>query len=334
MRNKFTSLLVLLIIAAVVVTFSYTGCKKDETVTPAPPVTSITATGTIRGVTPDTATGTLIVTDQNGNPIQGLQSNNVVATLSWNNKGPDTISCQGVVTLVPNTGGGKNVASAITMDYSGSMYQSWIVLMKKAIKTYISKMQTNDISEIIKFDDQVVVVRPFTSDKNLLNRAVDSLDNYFGGATALYQSINQGINDAAMQSAQQYIRAVVAFTDGGENSSSVSKDSIVRNAKRNAIPIYTVGFFYDTTGQYAWYDLKSISDSTGAFAFWANTQDTTGAGLEDIYNKISGQLANSYTITIYWPCGTQIPSGVLVNVRTTVTYNNLVSTFNTTYIQP
>lgn len=324
MKKNFIPLLT----AVLVIMFAFFyGCNKDSTpVAPGTTVSRIISNGSIVPNNHTQASGSMFVTDQDGNPIGGLASSNVTAQLKW---GTDMIkdSTIGIVTLTSNSTQGSNVAGAITMDYSGSMYQSQIDCMENGVLAYINAMKSNDLTEIIKFSTTVAVVQSFTSDKNLLRVADTSYWAGTGGTTALYQSIYQGTNDVKIQSSS-FVRAVVAFTDGGENASTVNRPTMISNALTNGIPVYTVFLYSDTSNSY-YRDMKNIADTTGGFNFWVKPDSCSN--LAQIYNKISGQLLGSYSIVINWQ-GNLPPAGTTVSATITTTYNGMVSTFTKTFI--
>lgn len=329
-------LLTLLVGVIIITSIFYLGCNKDESnpVGGGPTITSIKTNGSIVQVSRTQVNGTLFVTDQNNNPISGITSSNVTAKLKWTTvDNPQADSVFGTVTVSPNQGTGKNVAAAITMDYSGSMGSQQIDCMQNGVKTYISKMATNDQTEIIKFDHRVIVAQIFTNNKTLLNNAVDS--NYsLGGSTALYQSIFQGLNDVKnFNPTADFIRCVVAFTDGGENASTINRSTMINFALTNGLPVYTVGLYYsywDTTSS-AIMDLKNIADTTGGFFFGSIADSTCNSNLTNIYAKISGQIAGSYSLTIIWPAGNLPPTGTTVYCTITTTYSGHTSSFVKSY---
>jgi len=315
------------------------GCDENKT-TPCPvcpgsestTTTQIVANGSLAPTSRTQAQGTIIVADQSGNAITGITSQNISVRLTWGSSS----SVNGTIVIQSVAQTGKNIAAAMTMDYSGSMASSQILDMETGVKTFINAMKTNDICEIIKFDDYVHVVQPFTNSKTMLIHAVDSVV-YLGGMTALYQSIYTGVQDAAVKSASLYSRAVVAFTDGLENSSLVSLSTLLQTARSNAIPVYTIGLFDATLhstppGKNSTQEatLVQIADSTGGFYYYA----PDASQLNQIYNRISGQLSSGYTITITWPSASLPVSGTLVTVVITVNYNGLTDIFNRTYIMP
>lgn len=301
-------------------------CSEDSPLTPEG-VTSINVNGSLVQINRTNIEGTMFVTDQNNAPVTGITSSNVTAVLSWVGDG----SVNGIVTVQSGAASGKDIAAATTMDYSGSMQSDQIICMENGVKNYITAMNTNDITEIIKFDNSVIIAQTFTSNKSLLNAAVDS--NYFlGGSTALYQSIFQATNDAALQNSAQYIRCVIAFTDGGENASSVSRDQMISNALSKGIPVYTIGLldFYSGVLGNAGKDMKNIADTTGGFYF--RIPPDTCQGLSAIYSTIKGQLNGAYTLNIVWPSGSLPPTGTTVSALVTVTVGDLSASFRKEYV--
>lgn len=325
MKNK------IILIPLALLTFTWFGCSEDEIIQPNNPVTELNTNGTFIPISQTQIQGTMFITDQNGNPVNGLSASNISAKLFWTTVTPsDTASTGGAVTLVQNNQSNRIVAGAITMDYSGSMGTAQIACMKSGVLTYIDSMRNTDIAEIIKFSSGVAVVQSFTSDKNLLTNAVNANWSGSGGSTALYQSIYKATQDASAQPLNQYVRSVIAFTDGRENASSVSRTTMINFALQNAIPVYTVGLLYNASSAES-LDLQNIADTTGAFYF-RNDPDTC-ANLTDVYKTISGQLAGAYTLTVNWQ-GSLPNSGTAVTARITTTFGNLTSTFSRSYILP
>jgi VWFA-related protein len=318
--------------AMIVCIFMIIGCDENSNPTATQKVTEINANGSLAPTSRTQAQGTLVIADQSGNAITGLTSQNLSVQLTW----ATTHSITGTVVIQSLSQSGKNIAVATTMDYSGSMADDQILDMETGVKAFVNAIGTNDICEIIKFDSYVEVFQTFTNSKQTLLHAVDSV-GYFGGTTALYQSIYTGIQDLTNQSASSYARAVVAFTDGQENDSNIDFPTLIQTANANAIPVYTIGLFdstYHSTppglNSTREQTLVQIADSTGGFYFYA----PNAAQLVQIYGSISGQLSNAYTLTITWPSTTLPASGTLVTALITVNYNGLISTFQRDFIMP
>ena len=325
--------------------FLVAGCSKSSSPTsPGQKVTNLAAGGSFAPVSRTQVTGTLIVVDQSNQPISNLGASNITPILSWVAGTLD--SATGSVLLQNVSASGKKVAVAMTMDYSGSMFYGAmdsvtgkyqrILDMESGVKTFVRAMRTGDAAEIIKFGDNASVIQPFTTNQALLLKAADSL-SYDWGYTALYQSIYLGLTDAGAVSGTSYARAIIAFTDGGENNSIVNRAQVLALSRTLSIPVYTIGLLDSSShsvppGQYSYseLDLAQIADSTGGFYFYA----PTATQLSSIYSTISGQLSSAYVVTITFPSTGLPASGTPVTLTIRIKYNNLTTVLTRTYIMP
>lgn len=317
-------------ISLISISFWIASCKIDITAPVGPIITSINTNGTLTQINRTTVRSTVFVTDQNNNPVLGLTSSDIVAKLTWTSPFPDSVT--GTVSLVHNISEGKNVAAVLTMDYSESMWQGQIECMKNGVKTYVSKIGNDDQTEIIKFDHRVIVAQTFTNNKQLLYNAIDS--NYIlYGSTALYQSIYQGLNDVKnFNPSTEYIRCLVAFTDGGENASLISRETMINYALINGLPVYTVGLYFDSTYfQQEIRDLRNIADTTGGTFYYLKSDTTCNSVITAIYNQIASQIIGSYTLTITWPSANLPPSGTIVKCVIITTYSGHTNSFVKSY---
>jgi len=212
------------------------------------------------------------------------------------------------------------------MDYSGSMPEDAITNMENGIKSFISLMGASDKCEIIKFAAGVHLEQTFTSNKDSLNAAVDRLYSYGdNGATNLFGSMHQGLNDLDSQTG---MKALIAFTDGGENVYEYSQSQIISEAQSGGMPIYNIGL-----GDADASTLQYLADETGGRYFYAPTSED----LVNIYNMISGQLRGTYIFTwegVYAPG--YITSGTHVTLRVTTEYEcgngTIIDTTHNSYI--
>lgn len=254
----------------------------------------------------------MVVTDQEGNPLQNFTVGNF-AVMEFQTDSIDVDAGEITFDVFGGTAGGT-IVTPLTMDYSGSMSAENITDMETACSTFVVMMQSQDRAEIIKFSDYVGVVQAFTSDKNLLIAAIkDSI--WPSGLTALYDAVFQGIEDACPETG---LRAVLAFTDGWENASTHTLADCIAEALSCGLGVYTVGL-----GSPDSVSLDSLARATGGRYYHAPTSQE----LADLYSLISGQLQNSYTLK--W--NIQSPSGtVFIIVTTTYTCGN--GTFTSTAV--
>ena len=283
--------------------------------------------GPLRPVNRTTVSGNMFVADQNGNPILGLNANNITARLRWDLKNASPDSVTGTVTLTQATQ--PNIAGALTMDYSGSMGTQQIQCMENGVRAYINAMNSTDLAEIIKFSTIVQVMQTFTSNKSLLLHAVDSIFTGAGSLTALYQSIYQGLLDAYSISTSQYLRTIIALTDGSENASTVTRSQMISQSLSTGIPVFTITLTTFPTDPAA-LDMKNIADTTGGFPYVVdpnNCNITT-----TIYQKMYNILNNAYSITITWPSANLPPSGTTVTAVVYVSYQGYSGMFQRSYM--
>jgi uncharacterized protein YegL len=320
--SYYRSLSLFVVIAVVFSSYLFTGCNKtDEIITPGG-VTDVNVNGSLSPTSHNTAQGNMFVTDQDGNPLS-INSNNVSAVMNWTSDAAGTSN--GSVTISSTVS--QDIAAAVTMDYSGSMSSTDITCMETGVTAYVNAMSSGDIAEIIKFSTTVAVVQTFTSDKNALLAAVTS-GNPSAGSTALYQSIFKATQDVALQNTN-YLRTVVAFTDGGENASTVTRSAMIDEALNNAIPVFTVTLLNSGSDPT---DMKNIADTTGGFAFTVDPDSCTN--ISNVYAQINNQFNNAYNIQILWPNNEMPVAGTIVTVTITVTYEGIIKSFTKSFALP
>ncbi len=319
----YRSLSLFLFLVLVMSSYLLSGCNKDDEIIVGP-VSDIIVNGSLSPTSHNTAQGNMFVTDQDGNPIS-ITSSNVSAVMNW--AGPDASggSSNGSVTITSTVS--QDIAAGITMDYSGSMSSQDITCMETGVTAYVNAMGSTDISEIIKFGSTVAVVQTFTSNKTDLLNAINATSPV-SGSTALYQSIYVATQNVSAQSSN-YLRAVIAFTDGGENNSTVSRSTMIDEALNNGIPVFTVTLLNSGSDPS---DMKNIADTTGGFAFEVDPNNCNN--ISNIYTQINNQFNNAYVISITWPNNEMPPAGTPVTVTVTVTYENITKSFNKTFTLP
>jgi len=244
------------------------------------------------------------VTDQKGNAIKGLSKSNFkISMLEGGVEQPIPITDS---TTLPSV-----IITALTMDYSGSMYADTfsIPAMETALTTFVNLKNPYDQIEIIKFSDSLQVTVPLTSNTtSLLNGIIDT--TFYGhGYTAFYRAVIKGLDDVQTLALNNptYLPSVIGFTDGWNNLPPYTMDTLLQKSIFNQIPVYTVGYGPnpDTTS------LHTIADSTGgAYAY-----NPSASSLSLLYQIVNGQLSNSVVIPIPPP-----PAKGKVTYRVKVSY--------------
>ncbi len=252
--------------------------------------------------------GEISVRDTFGDPIKGIEENDVSAVLKWKDD-----STAGTVHFLP-IDDKKKTAFTLVMDYSPSMFGidndykkspkgKKVELTENAVKHFIDALGPNTFLKVIKFGRDIDVVQRFTKSKEIMANAID-LRSYPRGGTALFTAIYLALKDTTYDSNPTIAKTVIAFTDGMDNSSGkINMDSIFSASDSKAIKVYTIGlldkndeFSSDEERQQGEKDLKKISGMTGGFFYYAKD----ASSLEAIYKQIFDQITGSYHVTIKW----------------------------------
>jgi hypothetical protein len=177
-----------------------------------------------------------------------------------------------------------DVSLGMVMDVSGSM---------RGIAMAAAKQSAHDIAHLCdgEYDEMMLLqagakplVRvPFTSNKVQIHSSIDSCTP--GGPTALYDGIYAGLQELAAGGVN-HCRAVIVFTDGGDNGSSRTPQELIALANRNRIRIYTIG--YEDYGPKVYIEL--IAQLTGGKFF----QNPSASQMAMIYQEISGGIFPIY----------------------------------------
>ena len=179
-----------------------------------------------------------------------------------------------------------SMALAITMDYSGSMSPDDILHMETAVREFVQLLEPFDEVQIIKFSDDIQVMNDFTSD---LTEILDAIDAPFpSGSTAFFQAIYEGLhnlNSHENSSADHLFPIVIAFTDGGDNSSTASLQEVMDLSVIYQVPVYTVGL-----GGVDHTVMRAIAEYSGARYYFT----PTSAGIIQAFQTISSQVSNFY----------------------------------------
>ncbi len=305
-------LLPLLMIAVLAVLFITSGCRKDDQDVK---VDGIDVTIPRILLKDGKITMFISVTDLKGNAINNLsQSNIMIETI----KDGITTKVSGF-NLYSSTSTPTPIAAAMAMDYSGSMYfdTAFVPAMESAVKTFIGLKGLTDKLEVIKFDDNVYVVQPFTTDTILLYAAVDST-MALQGATAFYEACLTGLHDAAasVSSTLGVLPAMLGFTDGVNNVAPLNPDTVINTALQLQIPVYTLGFGGTPTYMPDTAMLRHIADTTGGRYYYTPNP----ADIQQLYQYVNGQLTGAMVVGFPWG------SKANATIRVTVVYQGYKAT--------
>jgi Ca-activated chloride channel family protein len=131
-------------------------------------------------------------------------------------------------------GSDDKVSCALVMDVTGSM-EKFLPSLKIAASRFVDELRDKEEVGIYTFTTSLSLAQPFTSDKKLLKQAI--LRTRAGGDTALFDSVSNVTRDLEARHGK---KAIVLFTDGADNSSTLNAAGASRRARLLGVPIYSI----------------------------------------------------------------------------------------------
>ena len=221
----------------------------------------------------------VLVTDQDGNTISGLNASNFLATEQSDLESQPTTE---TISVAPITGQG-GIRVALAFDKSGSMDGQPIIDAQAAVNAFIDTLTTLDRAAIISFGSPATFHDPpgFTSDKDALHSIVNSF--VAGGWTALYGAIHRAVTEINKEVG---VKAVVVFTDGHSENDTHTKEQAIILAKSSGVPVYTIAL--------GTHDYENILQEIAAEIGGYYTFSPTATDLQQIYNDIAQSIRDQY----------------------------------------
>lgn len=229
------------------------------------------------------------VTDANGNPIRTLREEDFA--LLENGEQVD-------ITDISQAGEQGPVTAVLTIDRSGSMLDlGKIDAARQAALAFVDMMRPEDQTGVVVFNTQVDVVHPISNDQESLRTAIRGIQAF--SDTALYDGLSESIN--LLQNVEGR-KAIILLSDGLDNSSRQSLDSVMGMVNNSEVSIYTIGLGDPNAGLGSTSAvnepaLQAIADqSRGQYIYSPGPE-----GLQELYQQISMRLQNEYRITYTTP---------------------------------
>ena len=192
------------------------------------------------------------------------------------------------------------IALALLVDTSASM-EARLPIAQEAAIGFSRKLRSQDLAEVIGFDNRVVVLQGFTNQASELEAAIRKTSA--GGSTSMYNAIYIALKDLkkAVAASTDEIRrqAIVVLSDGEDTSSLLPFEEVLDLAKRSETAIYAIGLRSAESSsaaskgfKEAEFVLRQLSQETGARSFFPNQL----ADLNAIYGQIAEELSSQYTV--------------------------------------
>ncbi len=257
---------------------------------------------------PTIRTGVIVI-DMTDEPVAGLDASNF------------TVQEDGVVqTPITVELSRSHIRASLLLDYSASMPPEALAALETASRNFLGYLVAGDHAQVIKFASGVEVLQEYTDDREALRQAIEHEPDLDLGSTSLYDAIYQSISGTAEQAGN---RAVIAMSDGADNSSVHSATSVMEHALAKGVPVFTIGLGHLIDEDV----LIAIAAKTGGLYYCAPTPQDLGA----IYERIAGTLSSQYLVTydtaINDPAGATVEHDLMIAVSVDDVYGEGVKQF-------
>ena len=155
------------------------------------------------------------------------------------------------------------ISVALALDRSGSVAGTSIYRLKAGAWRFVELFRAHssgtDEGAIFSFGDDVIKHIGMTTNLAALYDAIDGIYPY--GVTTMYDAVIEALNEVHNNGSNP-VKAVVVFSDGGDNNSFATVTDCITLANQYNIPIYSIGVGYEEQGAEL-ANMRKLADSTG-----------------------------------------------------------------------
>ena len=203
------------------------------------------------------------------------------------------------------------VSLGIVIDDSGSM-STKRTRVEAAALAMVRESNPQDEVCVINFNDDAFLDVPFTNDVHKMEQGLARIDSR--GGTAMRDALNMSL-DYTREKAKKDKKVLLVITDGNDNASNISLESVVRRSNQADTLVYAIGLFTEeekheaTKARRA---LKELTSATGGLAFYPKDVSEVQALAVEVARDIRRQY------TIYYTPAVQALDGSYRQIKVTV----------------
>lgn len=186
------------------------------------------------------------------------------------------------------------VSIGLLFDASGSM-QNKMRKSSEAAATFFKTANPEDEFFLVEFNERPRLAVPFTSDSDEIYKRIVRTRPF--GRTSLLDAIHLAL--AQMKNARNLRKAIVIFSDGGDNRSRYSCSEIKNATLESDVQVYAMGIFDEQSSRKLTPEeqngpglLDDLADYTGGRLYRVNNLDD----LPEIGARIGNELRNQYLL--------------------------------------
>src|SRR5437016_1936834 len=188
------------------------------------------------------------------------------------------------------------VSMGLIVDNSGSMRTKRGRVEASAL-TLVKSSNRQDEVFIVNFNDEAFLDQPFTSDVKELERGLAKIDSR--GGTAMRDAIRMSM-DYLKENGKRDKKVLVVVTDGDDNNSSVSLETLIKNIQQSETPvqIYTVGLLSEEEkreAKRATRALNAIAEASGGASYYPKELGDVEKTCQQVAHDIRSQYIIQYS---------------------------------------
>lgn len=183
------------------------------------------------------------------------------------------------------------VSLGLIIDDSGSM-KDIRAQVEAAALTLVKSSNPQDEVFVVNYNDVAYLDVPFTSEIKKLEEGAQRRDSR--GGTAMRDALSMSI-DYLLKESKKDKKVLLVVTDGADNSSSVTLERLVLQARQAEVLVYAIGLLTaeeKRDARRAKRSLDELVQATGGLAFYPKEASET----EQIAKAVAAELRNQYVI--------------------------------------
>jgi tight adherence protein B len=176
----------------------------------------------------------------------------------------------------------------LVLDASGSMKGKPLADAKIAAKGFVESLGSDSSVAIVTFSDKPKTISGFTSDREQLVAAIESVEAR--GGTALYDALVSA--SSLFMLGGEGRSSIVVLSDGGDTESDASFEKAVAEVKQANTPVYAIALKSKDYNQQA---LRLLASGTGGRLVPVNSSEKLGGLFAGIAREIKSARTLSWT---------------------------------------
>jgi Ca-activated chloride channel family protein len=183
------------------------------------------------------------------------------------------------------------LSCALLLDTTGSMTEA-IPALRNAAREFIGELRPNDTVAVYAFTDHVDELAEFTQDKTVARRSLARLRA--AGRTALFDAISQLALSLERRPGK---KVIVVLTDGGDNASTLNRESAATRARKAGVPVFAVAQGQALKDAAAAKLLHELAEATGGHLYKAEHDKD----IAKVFSAIADDLQSGYLLAFHPP---------------------------------